>query len=110
MSKDKKLLVFLVDDDEVYLQMLAMEFQAVTNYQLLCFPTGEACIQAMHRKPDFIILDYMLSGIHPEAMDGINALDQIKAVSPETPVIMLSVQDKMEIAVASIQHKAYDYV
>ena len=43
-------------------------------------------------------------------MNGIETLDKIKAVYPYLPVIMLSSQDKIDVAVNCMHHKAFDYV
>jgi DNA-binding NarL/FixJ family response regulator len=57
-----------------------------------------------------IILDYHLDGIDPGAMNGVDTLDKIKAFNPDIPVVMLSSQDKIEVAVDCMHHKASDYV
>jgi DNA-binding NarL/FixJ family response regulator len=59
---------------------------------------------------DVIILDYHLDGIDPGAMNGVDTLDKIKAFNPDIPVVMLSSQDKIEVAVDCMHHKASDYV
>ena len=43
-------------------------------------------------------------------MNGLETLDKIKAFNPEIPVIMLSSQDKIEVAINCMHHKAFDYV
>lgn len=43
-------------------------------------------------------------------MNGIDILDKILAVNPANPVIMLSCQDKIEVAIDCMHHKAVDYV
>lgn len=43
-------------------------------------------------------------------MNGIQTLDKIKEYNPEIPVIMLSSQDKIDVAVSCMHHKAFDYV
>jgi DNA-binding NarL/FixJ family response regulator len=57
-----------------------------------------------------IVLDYYLDGIDKTAMNGIETLDKIKAYNPDTPVVMLSSQDKIEVAIDCMLHKASDYV
>ncbi|MES2852113.1 MAG: response regulator, partial [Bacteroidota bacterium] len=42
--------------------------------------------------------------------NGIETLDKIKAFNPEIPVVMLSSQDKIEVAINCMHHKAVDYV
>ncbi len=43
-------------------------------------------------------------------MNGIRTLDEIKKFNADIPVIMLSQQDKIEVAVSCMHHKAFDYV
>ena len=43
-------------------------------------------------------------------MNGLETLDKIKAFNPEIPVIMLSSQDKIEVAINCMHQKAFDYV
>jgi two-component system OmpR family response regulator len=64
----------------------------------------------LSNKPDIIILDFHLDGIVKNAMDGIQTSDKNKEINSETPVIMLSEQDKIYVAVSCMHHKAYDYV
>ena len=40
----------------------------------------------------------------------ISTLDKIKAGNPDIPVVMLSSQDKIEVAIDCMHHKAFDYV
>jgi len=102
--------LFLVDDDAVYLKLLEIELSQYPNVIINSFATGELCIQSLNMEPDIIVLDYHLDGIDKTAMNGIETLDKIKAVYPDLPVIMLSSQDKIDVAVNCMHHKAYDYV
>ena len=43
-------------------------------------------------------------------MNGIATLDKIKAYDADIPVVMLSSQDEIEVAVNCMHHKAFDYV
>jgi DNA-binding NtrC family response regulator len=55
-------------------------------------------------------LDYQLDGTDKNAMNGMETLDKIKAYNPDIPVIMLSAQDKIDVAIACMHHRAFDYV
>ena len=57
-----------------------------------------------------IILDFYLDGIDATAMNGLETLDKIKAFNQDIPVVMLSSQDKIEVAVECMHHRAFDYV
>jgi DNA-binding NtrC family response regulator len=102
--------VFLVDDDAVFLKLLAIDFQMQTNFKVLTFETGEKCIENLQFQPDLIILDYHLDGVEKGVMNGIETLDKIKEFNSTIPVIMLSSQDKIEVAIDCMHHKAHDYI
>ena len=106
----KKIKIFLVDDDTLFLKALEIEFLKNTDYIIECFSTGENCLENLNHNPDVIILDYHLNGIEINAMNGLEVLVKIKTYNQEIPVIMLSSQDKIEIAVNCMHNKAYDYV
>ena len=108
--KNKKIKLFLVDDDVVFLKLLEIEFLEQEEYLVETFSTGELCLEHLSNNPDVIILDYQLDGVEKTAMNGIQTLDKIKAFNPDIPVVMLSSQDKIEVAVDCMHHRALDYV
>ena len=110
MNDKKKIKLFLVDDDPLYLKMLEVELQQDNDYKIQTFETGEACIASLSWKPDVIILDYLLDNLDKTAMNGIEVLDRIKSQYPDMPVVMLSAQDKIEVAVNCMHHNAFDYI
>jgi two-component system, OmpR family, response regulator len=110
MKNEKKIKLFLVDDDALYLKSLEIEFLRHADFAIETFATGELCIANLTHKPDVIILDYLLDGTNKNAMNGIEALDKIKAFDANIPVVMLSGQDKIDVAIDCMHHKAYDYV
>ena len=62
------------------------------------------------QNPDVVVLDYYLNSVDKTAIDGLETLDRIKEINPNIPVIMLSAQDKIEVAVNCMKHQSYDYI
>ena len=110
MKNENKIKLFLVDDDAVFLKSLEIEFIQHADFAIETFATGELCVENLSRNPDVIILDYFLDGIDKNAKNGIETLDKIKAFSPDIPVVMLSSQDKIDVAINCMHHRAFDYV
>jgi two-component system OmpR family response regulator len=110
MKDGNKIKIFLVDDDVLFLKSLELEFLQHTDFAVQTFATGELCLQNLFNVPDVIILDYHLNGIDKNAMNGIETLDKIKAFHPNIPVVMLSSQDKIDVAISCMHHRAFDYV
>jgi len=110
MINEKKILLFLVDDDALFLKSLEIEFADNTESIINTFPTGELCLKNISQNPDVIILDYHLNSIDKNAINGLETLDRIKAVDQTIPVVMLSSQDKIEVAVNCMKHQAFDYI
>ena len=110
MINDKKILLFLVDDDALFLKSLEIEFADNTESIIKTFPTGELCLENISQNPDVIILDYHLNSIDKNAINGLETLDRIKTANQTIPVVILSSQDKIEVAVNCMKHQAFDYI
>ena len=108
---NKKIALFIVDDDILYLK--ALEFSIKSHFNTLnirTFRTGEECLNEMKRKPTIVILDYFLNSERPSALNGILILKEIKNISPKTKVIMLSSQDSLNVAIDCMNNGAHDYI
>lgn len=117
MKNENKIKLFLVDDDALFLKSLEIEFSEHADltegeYTIETYATGELCMENLSREnePDIVVLDYHLDGIDKTAMNGLETLNKIKAFNKDIPVIMLSSQDKIEVAINCMHHKAFDYV
>lgn len=81
----RKLHVLLVDDEADFLDIMGTIIKG-WGYDLLKARSGKEAIEAVKtKKPDMVILDYMM----PE-MDGIAALKAMRKVDSEVPVIMFT--------------------
>lgn len=110
MDQDKKIKLFLVDDDALFLKSLEIEFIQNGDFIIETFKSGELCIENLSHSPDVIILDYHLDGIDKTAINGIETLDKINLSHPSIPVVILSSQDSIEVAVNCMHHQAFDYI
>jgi two-component system OmpR family response regulator len=110
VENENKIIIFLVDDDALFLKSLEIQFLEHGNFDIETFATGELCIKNLNKNPDVVILDFHLDGIDKTAMNGLATLDEIKKFNSEIPVIMLSSQDKIDVAISCMHHKAFDYI
>ncbi len=108
--KKEKIKLYLVDDDAFFLKALELEFLKHADFEIKTFATGELCLENIKNQPDVIFLDYHLNGIEKFAINGMETLDKIKAINPDIPVVMLSSQDKIDVAINCMHHRAFDYV
>ena len=107
MSNQK--LIFIVDDDP-FINMLVVKRFTSEGYRLEAFSYGEDCLNALNKKPDLIILDYYFVNNDHKVMNGMEVFDKIKELKPDTPVIMLSGQEKGEIVLELARKGIDDYV
>lgn len=110
MADKKRKKIFLVDDDLMQTSLMKAHLESKYNLEIHVFHTGEECLAKLNENPDYIVLDYHLDKVDKSAINGIEVLKKIKEVLPDVFVIFLSGQDKIEIAVDTIKHGAYDYV
>ena len=102
-------LIFIVDDDPFINTLVVKRFTS-EGYRIEAFENGDDCLKALIKNPDLIILDYFFVSDKKELMNGMEVFDKIKEIRPETPVIMLSGQDKGEIVLELARKGIDDYV
>ncbi|MHB8906038.1 MAG: sigma-54-dependent transcriptional regulator [Melioribacteraceae bacterium] len=97
-------LVFIVDDEIAILKQHAHWIEKKWNYRVKTFSNGKDALDAISDNPDLVILDIMMPDI-----SGIEVLRQLKQIKPNLPVIMLSAQGDVSVAIESIRLGAFDY-
>lgn len=97
-------LIFIVDDEQAISKLLTYWVKDRWKYNAETFSSGEDVIKNLNKKPDLVLLDIMLPGVN-----GIETLKKIKQFDENLPVIMLSAQGSIEVAVDSLRYGAYDY-
>lgn len=80
------------------------------NSEVKIYPTGEAALTDLGETPDAIILDYHLDSIDATAMNGLQVLKKIKEKMDDVPVIIMTAEDKAEVAANTMKYGAYDYI
>jgi len=105
----KQKLIFIVDDDP-FVNMLVVKRFSSEGYHIEAFEYGEDCLNVIDKNPDLIILDYFFGNDDSKVMNGMEVFDKIKELKPDTPVIMLSGQDKGEIVLELARKGIDDYI
>jgi len=109
MATDKRY-IFLVDDEPIQNEMLKDYLSERFVYDIRTFENGEDALKEMHLNPEVVVLDFHLNSHSSTAKNGVEILKAVKESYPNTQVIMLSGQDKIDVAIDSMKYGAYDYV
>jgi len=97
--------ILIVDDDPKLLKMLSRTL-AYEGFHVLSASNGnEALTEVQARRPDVVVLDWMMPG-----MDGLTVLEKMRAVGDKTLVLMLTARDAVENRVAGLEGGADDYL
>lgn len=100
-----KPVVLIVDDEEGIRETLSGIFED-EGCSVVTANSGEEALDLLkEQNPDLILLDIWLPGI-----DGIQTLEEIKALRPDLPVIMISGHGNIELAVKATRLGAYDFL
>jgi two-component system OmpR family response regulator len=102
--------IFIVDDNEMFAEMLSDHLKKNPKFKVSVFHTGEECLQNIFQNPDLIILDFYLNDVSKDAIDGLEILTEIKKHNERIQVIMLSSQEHYGIALQTIAKGASQYV
>jgi two-component system response regulator CpxR len=97
--------VLVVDDEEVFVEMLAERLEARGLEVDKAFDGEEALEKIKSKDLDVVILDVLMPG-----KDGIEVLREIKQLKPLTEVIMLTGHATVQTAIDGMKLGAYDYL
>ncbi|MCM2334880.1 MAG: sigma-54 dependent transcriptional regulator [Anaeromyxobacteraceae bacterium] len=98
-------LVLIVDDERPNLESLEKIF-AREGWRVALAASGAEALEAVRReRPSVVITDLMMPG-----MGGDSLLRAVKAVSPETEVVLMTAHGTVESAVSAMKDGAYDFI
>lgn len=100
-----KFKILIIDDEHILRQSLEVALKGL-GYEVFGTHTGEEGLEVFEKEnPDLVLLDHWLPGIN-----GDQVLHRIKEKSPEIPVIVMTAQGSIEIAVNSMKAGAFDFL
>jgi DNA-binding NtrC family response regulator len=98
-------IILVVDDEEIMREILEALLTR-EGYQVRMATTAHEGLDLLRAMPfDAAIVDVMLPG-----MDGISALDEIRKIDDDLPVLMITAFASVENAIAAMKRGAYDYI
>ena len=102
MIKDK----ILVADDEQSMREFLDIMLKKDGYKVSLASNGEEVTKLVEND----LFDLVLLDIRMPRLDGISALKKIKAIAPETIVIMITAYASADTAIKAMKEGAYDYI
>jgi DNA-binding NtrC family response regulator len=102
--------IFIVDDDKTQASMMQDYLSKNSTMKIHVFNSGEDCLKNLSLNPQVVFLDYNFDKAGYGSVDGLSILKQIKSAKPATEVVMVSGQDKIEVAVNVMKYGAFDYI
>jgi DNA-binding NtrC family response regulator len=97
--------ILVVDDEPILRDSLEIALKT-SGYEVLTARTGEEGLEQFRKEnPDLILLDHWLPGIN-----GDEVLRRIKEEDPEIPIIIMTAQGSIEMAVNLMKMGAFDFL
>ena len=113
MDKDKKLKIFIIEDNKIFALLLKSELEnsfPEGAFVISIFESGEDCEGMIYLKPDLAIVDYHLDSENKNGMTGLDLIDMIRKRSPDTDFIMVTMDEKTELFLRSKERGIHDYL
>jgi DNA-binding NtrC family response regulator len=97
--------ILVIDDEEIMREILETLLTR-EGHQVRLAATAAEGLDLIRSMPfDAAIVDVMLPG-----MDGVTALDEIKKIDDDLPVLMITAFASVENAIAAMKRGAFDYI
>ena len=97
--------ILVIDDEEIMREILETLLTREGYEVRLAASAAEGLEHARSVPFDAAIVDMMMPG-----MDGISALDELKKIDDDMPVLMITAFASVENAIAAMKRGAYDYI
>ncbi len=97
--------IFLIEDDPFFGEALKYFLKQNPDFDIYLFKSGKECLSNLYKKPDIICLDFGLPDI-----TGDKLLKKIQETNDKIPVIIISGQENIEVAVDFLKSGAKDYI
>lgn len=97
--------IYIVEDDPWYGEILDYHLSLNPDYKVTRFVTGKDCLAKMHLKPDLVTIDFSLPDI-----TGDELFKKIRETNPQVPVIVISSQEEVGVAVNLLKMGVNDYL
>lgn len=97
--------IFIVEDDPWYGEILEYHLSLNEDYLITRFTTGKECLANLHKKPDLISLDFTLPDF-----TGDKLYQRIRETDDSIPVIVISGQEEIAVAVNLLKMGVSDYL
>ncbi len=109
-STKNKELVYLLDDDPVFSTALELWLD-VQGYRIQVFHNAYSFFEGLKQcEPDMVILDFALNDNYEGLKTGADVAERINANYTKLPVIMMSAQENIQVAVDLFKIQIVDYV
>ncbi|MCE1167237.1 MAG: sigma-54 dependent transcriptional regulator [Sphingobacteriia bacterium] len=100
-----QLKIFVVEDDQLFAKTLKFHLSLNPDYEIELYHDGRKCLDNLYKNPAMITLDYNLPGL-----TGLQVMRKIKEVNKDIPIIVISSQHDVKVAVDLLKEGAYDYI
>ncbi|HOZ79160.1 MAG TPA: sigma-54 dependent transcriptional regulator [Ferruginibacter sp.] len=97
--------IFIVEDDPWYGEILEYHLSLNEDYLITRFTTGKECLANLHKKPDLITIDFSLPDF-----TGDKLYEKIRQTDDSIPVIAISGQEEVAVAVNLLKSGVTDYL
>lgn len=97
--------IFIVEDDPWYGEILEYHLSLNPDYEIFRFTTGQQLLDNLHLNPDLISIDLALPDFNGEEL-----YQKIKMINDQLPVIVISGQDEIAVAVKLLKMGVVDYL
>jgi DNA-binding response OmpR family regulator len=97
--------ILVVDDEPVARQSMT-DILKLEGYNVASAPNGQAAVEFVRTHPiDLMIVDLRMPG-----MDGLEVIQVINQVSPETEIVLLTAFGSTETAIQALRLRIHDYL
>ncbi len=97
--------ILVIEDDKITSKIIEKSLTDWGFEVILCSNGRDGLNAALNENPKIILTDYQIP-----LLNGIEVIQKVKEKKPNTPIILMTAYDEMQLTIKAIQAGAYDYI
>lgn len=97
--------IFLVEDDPFFGELLKYHLSLNPDYEVHLYNNAKDCLSNLYLNPDVVCLDFGLPDTKGDVL-----FKKLKELRPQMPLIIISGQEDIEVAINFLKSGAHDYI
>lgn len=97
--------IIIIEDDKITQTIIEKALSNLGHQVIVCSNGEEGLQMIFAEEPNIVITDFQMPGLN-----GLEVIERVKKQLPNTPIVLMTAYDEMQLTIKAMQAGAFDYI